>query len=65
MIREFVEATIMLLQARADFIAKQTGEGAAESWDDYKARVGRVQGIKETIQELKAMLSKAERDDDD
>ena len=47
------------LQRRIEDISVALSSGSASDWEDYKARVGEIQGVTFALDELKALLIKA------
>tara|TARA_Y100001972_G_C7528884_1_gene266559 strand:+ start:98 stop:307 length:210 start_codon:yes stop_codon:yes gene_type:complete len=47
------------LQRRIEDISVALSSGSASDWEDYKARVGEIQGVTYALDELKALLKKA------
>lgn len=52
------------LHKRIDDISISITSGGAADWEDYKARVGEIQGVSYALDELKALLKKANYDTD-
>ena len=46
------------LQIRIEEISVALSSGSASDWEDYKARVGEIQGVTYALDELKALLKK-------
>ena len=46
------------LQRRIEDISVALSSGSASGWEDYKARVGEIQGVTYALDELKALLKK-------
>jgi hypothetical protein len=47
------------LSDRIDDISLSITSGGVSNWEDYKARVGEIQGIAFALDELKTLLKKA------
>ncbi len=46
------------LTERMDDISQAIASGSVSDWEDYKARVGEIQGVAYALDELKALLKK-------
>ena len=46
------------LNTRMDDISLSITSGGVSDWEDYKARVGAIQGVAYALDELKALLKK-------
>jgi hypothetical protein len=47
-----------------DDISVSITSGSVSDWEDYKARVGEIQGVAYALEELKALLKKVNYVDD-
>ena len=47
------------LRNRVDDISLSITSGSASDWEDYKARVGEIQGLTYALDELQTLLKKA------
>ena len=52
------------LQRRIEDISVALSSGSASDWEDYKARVGEIQGVTYALDEVKALLKKANYGED-
>ena len=52
------------LQRRIEDISVALSSGSASDWEDYKARVGEIQGVTYALDEMKALLKKVKYIDD-
>jgi co-chaperonin GroES (HSP10) len=52
------------LRNRVDDISLSITSGSASDWEDYKARVGEIQGLTYALDELQTLLKKANYDED-
>ena len=52
------------LRTRVDEISLSITSGSASNWEDYKARVGEIQGLTYALDELQTLLKKANYDED-
>ena len=55
----FITRYQKLLSDRIDDISLSITSGSVSDWEDYKARVGEIQGIAFALDELKTLLKKA------
>ena len=60
----FVSRYQKALRNRVDDISLSITSGGASDWEDYKARVGEIQGVTYALDELKALLKKVKYIDD-
>jgi|TARA_R100001460_G_scaffold1284_1_gene4928 hypothetical protein len=54
----FVSQYNKRLTERIDDISHSITSGGVSDWEDYKARVGEIQGVAYALDELKALLKK-------
>jgi hypothetical protein len=54
----FITRYQKLLSDRIDDISLSITSGSVSDWEDYKARVGEIQGIAFALDELKTLLKK-------
>ena len=47
-----------------DDISLSITSGGASDWEDYKARIGEIQGVAFALDELQTLLKKANYDED-
>tara|TARA_R100000278_G_scaffold25960_1_gene23910 strand:+ start:339 stop:548 length:210 start_codon:yes stop_codon:yes gene_type:complete len=52
------------LRTRVDEISLSITSGSASNWEDYKARVGEIQGLTYALDELQTLLKRANYDED-
>jgi len=52
------------LRNRVDDISLSITSGGASDWEDYKARIGEIQGLTYALDELQTLLKKANYDED-
>lgn len=65
MLYDFVQAyRRQMAQVRIDIVS-DTGAGAADSYEDYKRRVGLVQGIDTAVNLFNDLVKKYSHDSDD
>jgi hypothetical protein len=55
---EFINRYQRVLNTRMDDISLSITSGGVSDWEDYKARVGEIQGVAYALDELKALLKK-------
>ena len=55
----FIKDYQKILINRVDDISVSITSGGVTDWEDYKARVGEIQGVTFALDELKALLTKA------
>ncbi len=55
---QFINQYNKILIDRMDDISQSITSGGVTDWEDYKARVGEIQGIAYSLDELKALLKK-------
>jgi len=55
---QFISQYNKILTDRMDDISQSITSGGVTDWEDYKARVGEIQGIAYSLDELKALLKK-------
>ena len=60
----FVSRYQKALRNRVDDISLSITSGGVSDWEDYKARVGEIQGVTYALDELKALLKKVKYIDD-
>jgi len=53
-----------MLNARIESLSEGITYGNVKDWEDYKARVGEIQGVAYALDELKALLKKVNYDQD-
>ena len=56
---DFIKRYQRILVTRMDDISISITSGGVSDWEDYKARVGEIQGVAYALEELKALLKKA------
>ena len=61
---DFIARYQQVLHNRIDDISIALTTGSATDWEDYKARVGEIQGVSYALDELQALLKKANYVDD-
>ncbi len=57
-ILQFISQYNKILTDRMDDISQSISSGSVSNWEDYKARVGEIQGVAYALDELKALLKK-------
>ena len=60
----FIKDYQKILINRVDDISLSITSGGVTNWEDYKARVGEIQGVTYALDELKALLKKVKYIDD-
>jgi hypothetical protein len=60
----FIHQYRKVLINRIDDISLSITSGGVSDWEDYKARVGEIQGVTYALDELKALLEKVNYDQD-
>jgi hypothetical protein len=60
----FIKDYQKILINRVDDISLSITSGGVTDWEDYKARVGEIQGVTYALDELKALLKKVKYVDD-
>lgn len=60
----FIKQYQKILINRMDDISVSITSGSVTDWEDYKARVGEIQGVAYALEELKALLKKVNYVDD-
>ena len=60
----FIKDYQKILINRVDDISVSITSGGITDWEDYKARVGEIQGVTYALDELKALLKKVKYIDD-
>ena len=60
----FIKDYQKILITRVDDISLSMTSGGVTDWEDYKARVGEIQGVTYALDELKALLKKVKYIDD-
>ena len=61
---DFLKKYQRLLNTRIEELSLSVTSGSAGSYEDYKARVGEIQGVAFALDELKSLLQKANYDED-
>jgi hypothetical protein len=61
---DFLKKYQRLLNTRIEELSLSVTSGSAVSYEDYKARVGEIQGVAFALDELKSLLQKANYDED-
>jgi hypothetical protein len=61
---QFIKQYQKILVTRMDDIGVSITSGGVTDWEDYKARVGEIQGVAFALDELKALLKKVNYVDD-
>jgi hypothetical protein len=61
---DFIHRYRKVLINRIDDISLSITGGSVSDWEDYKARVGEIQGVTYALDELKALLEKVNYDQD-
>ena len=57
---QFIHRYQKVLVTRMDDISLSITSGSVTDWEDYKARVGEIQGVAYALDELKALLKKVD-----
>jgi len=60
----FIKDYQKILINRVDDISLSITSGGVTDWEDYKARVGEIQGVTYALDELKALLKRVKYIDD-
>jgi hypothetical protein len=60
----FIKDYQKILITRVDDISLSITSGGVPDWEDYKARVGEIQGVTYALDEMKALLKKVKYIDD-
>ena len=60
----FIKDYQKILINRIDDVSLSITSGGVSDWEDYKARVGEIQGVTYALDELKALLKKVKYIDD-
>ncbi len=60
----FIKDYQKILINRIDDVSLSITSGGVTDWEDYKARVGEIQGVTYALDELKALLKKVKYIDD-
>ena len=60
----FIKDYQKILITRVDDISLSITSGGVKDWEDYKARVGEIQGVTYALDEMKALLKKVKYIDD-
>ena len=60
----FIKDYQKILITRVDDISLSITSGGVTDWEDYKARVGEIQGVTYALDEMKALLRKVKYIDD-
>ena len=60
----FIKDYQKILITRVDDISLSITSGGVTDWEDYKARVGEIQGVTYALDELQALLKKSNYDED-
>ena len=63
-ILNFIKDYQKILITRVDDISLSITSGGVTDWEDYKARVGEIQGVTYALDEMKALLKKVKYIDD-
>ena len=61
---DFIHRYRKVLINRIDDISLSITSGGVSDWEDYKARVGEIQGVTYALDELQALIKKANYDED-
>ena len=61
---DFITRYQKTLQTRVGDISLSITSGGASDWEDYKARIGEMQGLTYAVDELQTLLKKANYDED-
>lgn len=64
-LREFVRFARERLEAEAATLAAANGTGSAASWEDYRYRCGRINGIRDALDSIEGALRAYLDDDED
>jgi hypothetical protein len=56
----FIKKYQRVLVDRIDSLSEGVAYGNVKDWEDYKARVGEIQGVAYALDELKALLKKVD-----
>ena len=57
---DFINRYQRVLNTRIDDLSEGITYGNVNNWEDYKARVGEIQGVAYALDELKALLKKVD-----
>tara|TARA_R100000697_G_C5404748_1_gene186270 strand:- start:403 stop:612 length:210 start_codon:yes stop_codon:yes gene_type:complete len=60
----FIKDYQKILINRVEDISVSITSGGVKDWEDYKARVGEIQGVTYALDEMKALLKKVKYVDD-
>ena len=60
----FIKQYQRVLHNRVEDISVSLTSGSVSNWEDYKARVGEIQGVTYALDELKALLQKVNHVED-
>ncbi len=60
----FIKQYQRVLHNRVEDISVSLTSGSVSDWEDYKARVGEIQGVTYALDELKALLQKVNHVED-
>jgi len=60
----FIKDYQKILINRIDDVSLSITSGGVTDWEDYKARVGEIQGVTYALDELQALLKKSNYDED-
>ena len=60
----FIKDYQKILINRIDDVSLSITSGGVTNWEDYKARVGEIQGVTYALDEMKALLKKVKYIDD-
>ena len=55
---DFINRYQKMLNTRIDSLSEGITYGNVKNWEEYKARVGEIQGVAYALDELKALLKK-------
>ena len=55
---QFISRYNKILTDRMDDISQSISSGGASNWEDFRARVGEIQGVAYALDELKTLLKK-------
>jgi len=61
---DFINRYQKILNSRIESVSEGITYGNVKDWEDYKARVGEIQGVAFALDELKSLLQKANYDED-
>lgn len=61
---DFINRYQKILNSRIESVSEGITYGNVKDWEDYKARVGEIQGVAYALEELKALLKKVNYVDD-